>query len=143
MPKTMSLIVVLVLIFIGCNDSATDSNSELTPDDVAGQYETTTLTLQQGNETIDILAVGGFVELTLNADQTTEGRLFFPDTLGLVEDDVPGDFDVSLAGTYTISGTTIDFDHPGDTFVRDFLWTYDNGTLSTNENDLTAVLQRN
>lgn len=47
---------------------------------------------------------------------------------------------VTLDGTYTLSGTTIDFDHPADTFVRDFLWTYKDGTLSTNEE---VVLQRN
>ncbi len=74
--------------------------------------------------TTDILAAGGIFEITLTAQGTTTGRLFIPDAVT-----GEGDFDSSLTGTWTQSGSTIDFHHTADTFVRDMTFTMQGSTL--------------
>ena len=63
--------------------------------------------------------------MTLNQDGTTSGRLFAPG-LG-----VGGtDFDIDLAGTWTLTDGTVTFDQTGDTFVRDVPFTAERNRLS-------------
>ena len=98
---------------------------------VAGEYDATdsfgalTFTTTADGQTTDWLAAGASLTLTLNADGTMDGRLFIP---GVEEDG--GDLDESMAGTWTLSGTTIDFQQDADTFVRDMPFTYTDGALS-------------
>jgi hypothetical protein len=85
-----------------------------TAETVAGSYTAKSLTLTSSVGTTDLLAWGSTVAITLAADGTTSGRLFVPGG----EDD-GSDLDVDLAGTWTLSGSTVTFHQPGDSFVRD------------------------
>ena len=71
-------------------------------------------TTDDGGTVTDWLDQGAKVELRLTADGRTTGRLFVP---GVDEDG--GDLDESLAGTWTLDGETIHFEHDADTFIRD------------------------
>jgi hypothetical protein len=52
--------------------------------------------------------------MTLASDGSTTGRLFIP---GGAEDG--GDLDEDLVGTWTLAGSTINFNQIADTFIRD------------------------
>lgn len=86
-------------MFSACDDP-------LTVNEISGSYEASTFTLTQDGSTDDLLAQGG--TLTLNADGTTSGRLFVPDG-----NEDGSDFDADLAGTWTLNGSRVSFDHPG------------------------------
>jgi hypothetical protein len=58
------------------------------------------------------------VDIVLNQDGTTTGRVFAP---GL--DQGGQDLDVDLAGTWTLQGETVTFDQAGNTFIRDIPFT--------------------
>jgi hypothetical protein len=85
---------------------------------VAGSYTAISLTASSSVGTTDLLALGSTVDITLAVDGTTSGRLFVP---GGAEDG--GDLDVDLAGTWTLSGTTVGFDQEGDSFIPDVAFT--------------------
>ena len=85
-----------------------------TVESVTGSYAATSLTLTSSVGTTDLLTLGSTVALTLAADGTTSGRLFVPGG-----DDDGGDLDVDLAGTWTLSGSTVTFNQTGDSFIRD------------------------
>lgn len=87
-------------------------------------YEATFWTATTGNTTTDILAAGGSFEIVLLPQGTTTGRLFIP---GSVTGE--GDFNSNLAGTWTQSGSVVEFEHTADTFVRDMPFTVQGSTL--------------
>lgn len=105
--------------------AACDGPTLPTVDSVAGAYRATTFTVEQGGVTEDILAKGGLINLTLNRDGTTAGRLFAP---GGGEDG--SDFDADLTGTWSLTGTLVTFQHEADTFVRDVPFTVSDDRLS-------------
>lgn len=109
---------VVALALIGCDDDPTS------PGDADGSYEATFWTGTEGGTTTDILAAGGIFDIALTPQGTTTGRLFIP---GSVTGE--GDFDLSLAGTWTQNGTVVDFNHAADTFVRDMPFTVQGSTL--------------
>jgi hypothetical protein len=83
-------------------------------DNVAGTYTATTFTTTSGTVTTDQLAAGASFTITLAPDRTTTGRLFVPGA-----DEGGGDLDADMAGTWTLSGSTVEFAQTADTFVRD------------------------
>ncbi len=85
-----------------------------TAETVAGSYTARSLTLSSSVGTTDLLALGSTVAITLDANGATSGRLFVP---GGADDG--SDFDVDLAGTWTLSGSTVTFHQTGDAFIRD------------------------
>jgi len=93
---------------------------ELTHAQLAGSYaaETSygslTLTTTADGVTTNWLAAGARVELELRADGSTAGRLYIPGA-----DKGGADMDESLAGSWTLKGTTIQLAHEADTFLRD------------------------
>lgn len=89
-----------------------------TAESVAGSYTASALTLTSSVGTTDLLALGSTVAITLAADGTTSGRLFVPGG-----DDDGSDLDVDLAGTWTLSGSTVTFNQTGDSFIRDVEFT--------------------
>jgi len=140
MQKILKSMYLVLLILVGCSSNSTGpEKQELTAAQVAGQYSSSIFT----KGAVDILAAGGSLNLTLKADNTTTGRLFIPDTLGLTEG---GDFEADLQGAFTITGTEITFQHQADTFVRDLTWTFDNGKLNASQifggEKLVLTLQR-
>jgi hypothetical protein len=96
-----------------------------TVENVAGSYHATTLSVTEANVTTNFLALGASLTLTLHEDGTTSGRLLVP---GAGEGG--GDFDVDLTGTWTLSDSTIMFDQPGDTFIRDMPFTADRNRIT-------------
>jgi hypothetical protein len=95
-----------------------------TVENVAGNYQATTLTATEASVTTNLLSLGTSLTVTLNQDGTTTGRLFAP---GLGAGGA--DFDVDLAGTWTLTSNTVTFDQPGDTFVRDIPFTAERNRL--------------
>ena len=128
-----TLLVGSIPLVAGCSDA-------LSPETLAGTYVATTFTLS-GDVAGDVLAEGGGLTITLNADGTTAGSLFVPASLSGGED-----FNASMAGTFTLADETVTFTQEADTFVRDVTWTVDGSQLrgsgTFSEVTMTVVLSR-
>lgn len=96
-------------ILLGCSDSFTPSIGN-----VAGSYTSTTFLTTDSTGTTDQLAAGTTFTISLAANGTTTGRLFVPGAGA-----GGGDLDADMAGTWTLTGTTVQFAQTADTFVRD------------------------
>jgi hypothetical protein len=105
----------LLLLVLSCGD---DAPFTPTPESVAGSYQATSLTGTQSGITVNLLSLGASVEMVLNENNTTTGRVFAP---GL--DEGGQDLDIDLAGTWTLQGETVTFSHTGNTFIRDVPFT--------------------
>ncbi|SRR6266480_4431569 len=108
---------------------------------VAGSYSTTSFTSANGETTTDHLAQGASLTLTLTPAGTTTGRLFVP---GGAEGG--GDLDADMAGTWTLTGSTVDFAQAADTFVRDMPFTAEpnrlRGSATFSGTTIRVVLER-
>jgi hypothetical protein len=118
-PRTAVLGVALLLA--GCSDGFSP-----TVDNIAGSYSAATLTVTTSDGTVDVLAVGGHVTVTLAADGTTAGTMYLPD---MGEDGE--DFSANLEGAWSLRGGTVTFEHEADTFLKDV-------EFSAGENRLTS-----
>ena len=109
--------------------------------DIAGTYSATTFTSTNGGTTTDHLAAGGSLTLTLGSDGATTGRLFVP---GGAEGG--GDLDADMQGTWTLSGTAVDFAQTADTFVRDMTFSAEpsrlRGAAAFSGTTIRVVLQK-
>jgi hypothetical protein len=114
--------LALAAILVGCGD---DDGFSPTVDTVAGTYAASVLTLTTLTGTVDLLAEGSEITVTLSTDGTTEGHAFIPEG---GEDG--GDFEEDLTGTWALDSTTVTFDHEADTFIRDVDFTASRGRLS-------------
>jgi len=97
------------------------------PSPLAGIWSATSFTItESGKPTADVLAQGGGLTITVSSSNRTHGSLTIPSTItngaAVVE---------NMAGTATISGTTVEFQQDADTFVRDVTWTLAGSTLVT------------
>jgi hypothetical protein len=120
----------LLFALVSCGDSF-----EPTVDSVAGTYHATTFTFDGGSGATDLLAAGASVTVTLAPDGTTSGRMFVPGVGAQ-----GGDLDADLAGTWTLSGTTVAFDHEADTFMRDTPFTATQSRLRGQQASSTEVV---
>lgn len=111
-----SLLPALLLLTLSCGGD--DPPFSPTPETVAGTYQASSLTGTQSGITVNLLSLGASVEMVLNEDFTTTGRVFAP---GL--DEGGQDLDIDLAGTWALQGETVTFSHTGDTFIRDVPFT--------------------
>ena len=102
---------VLAAALASCGD---DDAFSPTVDNVSGTYSAASFTLSSPAGTVDLLALGSVVAVTLAPNGTTTGELFVP---GGAEDG--GDLDADLTGTWTLSGSTVTFNQTADTFIRD------------------------
>ena len=118
------------------------SSDSLSVDDILGPYTATTLTIKPpGAAQIDVIGVGGSMEITLFANGTTTGTLSAPASVNngtpLLE---------SMAGTFTLTGTTVTFDQAADTFVRETPFSADGNrlvaTFTANNAEVHVVLTR-
>lgn len=114
-------VLALALLLAGCSDGFSP-----TVDNVAGSYSAATLTATTPGGTVDVLAVGGHVTVTLAPDGTTAGTMFLPD---MGEDGE--DFSANLEGAWSLSGNTVTFEHEADTFLRDVEFTADENRLTS------------
>jgi hypothetical protein len=106
------VVLCLALALGACGDDDDDGFSP-TVDDVAGSYTASAFTLTSGNGDFDLLALGATVTATLDADGTTSGRLQVPGGVG-----APA-VDEDLAGTWTLSGTTVTFSPSASSLLSD------------------------
>jgi hypothetical protein len=107
------VVLCLALALAACSDDDDDGFNP-TVDDVAGSYTASAFTLTSGNGDFDLLALGATVTATLDADGTTSGRLQVPGGVG----GAPA-VDEDLAGTWTLSGTTVTFSPSASSLLSD------------------------
>ncbi len=119
---------VWILAALGCAGCGDGEPFTPSVEAIAGSYHATTLTVTSNEVTVDLLDLGAELTLTLAADGTVTGRLFVPDG---AEDG--GDLDVALSGTWSLSGATVRFTMPEDTFVRDVAFTAGRDRLTADE----------
>lgn len=129
--RTTSAILVFALAFsaAACSDDDPVSPDPLTMEDVAGTYlasgDVGVLTLtKEDDDPIDFLEKGAEIELELDADGVTAGRLFVPEG-----DEDGSDYEADLTGTWTLKGDTVQFKHSADTFLRDTKFIFKKGEL--------------
>lgn len=125
MRRTIPTITAALLLLAACDDGPTAP----TTDEVAGDYEATTLTVTVDGSTTDALAEGASLSVTLQSDGSTAGTFVVPGTLS--ESGQEETYD--LAGTWSLSGQTVTFDHPADTFLRDMTLRAGDGRLEGEE----------
>ena len=98
-------------------------NTDPPLDTAAGSYTATTFLTTTGGQTTDHIAAGSTISIVLNPQRTTSGHLHVV-AVGGAEG-----LDADLTGTWTIANTTVELSHPADTFLRDMLFEFDDGTL--------------
>ena len=120
-PRFASAAVVFTaLVSPSCSEA-------LSPEDLAGTYEARTLTVTPaGESTIDALAAGTTLTITLVANGTTTGHLSIPASLN---EGTP--LEADLVGTFTLSGEHVEFTQSADTFVRDMTFVFAGSSLSS------------
>ena len=126
MIKTLLAPVLLAAAFAaGCGDDP------LSVQDIAGTYEATEFEFTPtGGSTIDILAGGGSIDLTISPSGTVTGQLFVPAALN-----GGTDLNASMQGTVQLGGDRVSFTQTADTFFRDVNFSFDGGSLTGTHND--------
>jgi len=105
--------------------NATCKDQAPTIEELVGVYEAIVFTTEEDGTTIDRLATGASITLTLELEGSTTGRLFVP---GGGEDG--SDLDAELTGSWTLNGDTVELSHAADTFLRDMTFTAEGMQLS-------------
>ena len=124
----------LALMLAACGDDD-DDGFDPTVDDVAGSYTASAFTLTSGNGEFDLLAFGATVTATLDADGTTSGRLQVPGGVG-----GQPEIDEDLAGTWSLSGTTVTFSPSASSLISDVDFAVAPNTLTGEGTYMGAVL---
>ena len=115
---------ILMLVMICITPVACSPESFIaTTDSVVGNYVAMTFVTSENAVATDQLSRGATLEMNLNADGTTTGRLFIPSGTSEL------DFEADLSGTWTLNGNTVQFDQNADTFVRDLPFTVERNRL--------------
>ena len=110
--------LVALSVLPGCDTTMAPSDVEL--NDLVRSFDAEMFTITERGTITDLLARGGSLSITLNADHTTSGRLVVPGA-----EEGGGALDVSLAGTFTFDDArdAVVFTHSADTFLRDMTFT--------------------
>jgi hypothetical protein len=150
--KRFAVLAALLLAPLGACSNATEPSAGVsysaarTASNGGNNLGALTFRTVDGETAIDWLARGATIDLALNANGTTTGRLVIP---GLNDDgeEQPGArFEASLAGTWTTRNGLIKLDHDADTFLRDMEFVSDGSTLSATRTfdgvEVTVVLHR-
>ncbi|HEX7942357.1 MAG TPA: hypothetical protein VF488_11165 [Gemmatimonadaceae bacterium] len=122
--RLLALVTLASALMSGCG-----SDSPTQPSSLAGTYVATVFTVTPtGQSTIDVLAAGGSLSVTIASDNTASGSLSIPASVAGTP------FNASMAGTVVQSGSTAKFQQTADTFVRDLTFTIVGNTLqATNQ----------
>ena len=124
----------LLLILLACGGGDGDGATGPPAESIAGSYAATNFKVTDSGTTIDVLAQGGSLSITLTSQNATTGRLFVP---GGGEGGV--DLDADLVGTWTLSAGTVRFTQAADTFLRDIAFTVNGQTLVSQDSAGGAV----
>ncbi|MBW8770594.1 MAG: hypothetical protein JF589_12610 [Gemmatimonadetes bacterium] len=113
-PGTTALLAMCFAVW----SSACGGDSTTQVSTIAGNYSATVFQVTPtGLPTIDVLAQGGTLTLSIAADNSTTGNISLPaSVLGTA-------FSENLSGTAVQSGNTVHFQQSIDTFVRDLTFT--------------------
>jgi hypothetical protein len=114
----------MLSLLVACGDSDGPGS-----DTFAGVYTATVLTITPESIPVtDVLAGGGTLTIEIESDSTISGQLFLPAAL-------TGDDDLleSMAGTATITNSSVTFDQGADTFLRDLTFTRHAGYLAADQ----------
>ena len=115
-----TLIIMTAVAAVACSDSF-----KPTEENVVGDYTLQMLMTTDTSGTRDWVAAGATLTLTLDTNGTTTGHLHVPGAgVG------GGDFDADMAGTWSLTGSTVTFDQTADTFMRDMDFTAGKNRLS-------------
>ncbi|MGH7504812.1 MAG: hypothetical protein ACRELX_04145 [Longimicrobiales bacterium] len=129
----------LLAVAPGCDQDAELTDPSMTA--IAGDWEARgdhgVFLYRAGGLTTDVLGMGGYVTLALEADGTASGRLFVPSTTG-------DDLDVPFLGTWMLDeiddfdeDVAVEIDTPAELFLRDVkLEVASENRLEANENFL-------
>ena len=134
MNRKLQIALTSLLLPFALAISSCDDDDPLSPEDVAGEYVAssaeagTRFEIIAEGETLDILELGGTLEIELRANGITAGRLFVP---GL--DEGGGDVDQNLAGEWSLRGNTVTFDINVDTFLNDIEFTVRGNRLEADD----------
>jgi hypothetical protein len=118
-------VVLCVALALGSCGGDDDDGFNPTMDDVAGSYTASAFTLTSGNGEFDLLAFGATVTATLSSDGTTSGQLQVPGGVG----GAPA-IDEDLAGTWSLSGTTVTFTPSASSLLTDIDFAVGPSTLT-------------
>ena len=114
------LLAALSLLAVGV---ACDDSTDPDRDDVVGTYTATTFTTTTGGVTTDELDEGASLDIVLSANGNTTGSLVAPG----------GSPTLSMAGSWSLSGNTVTFSQPADSFVRNMSFQVSGNTLMGDE----------
>lgn len=108
----------------GCGSDAPNQ-----PSSIAGAYTATVFRVTPtGQPTIDVLAQGGSLSVTIASDKTASGSLSLPASVA------GSPFTASMTGTVVQTNGTVRFEQTADSFVRDLMFTIVGNTLqATNQ----------
>lgn len=104
--------------------SACESSTDPSRSDVAGTYTATSFTTTTNGTATNQLGRGSSLNMVLTAQGAVTGTLAIP------ADASNPAVNESMAGTWSLNGTTVTFTQGADTFVRDMPFTWNNGTLT-------------
>lgn len=121
--------VLALLTFSTAWLSGCGSDTPNQPPSIAGAYTATVFRVTPtGQSTIDVLAQGGSLSVTIASDNTASGSLSLPASVAGTA------FTASMTGTVVQTGSTVRFEQTADTFVRDLTFTVVGNTLqATNQ----------
>ena len=122
MKQIPSLLVVAVAA-VACSDAF-----QPTAQNVSGIYELQTFTTDTAGFSKDWVAGGASLELILTPLGDVAGHLTIPGA--------PTDTSIFIAdmiGSWTLTGTTVQFSQQADSFVRDMDWIADKDRLSADK----------
>jgi hypothetical protein len=102
-------VLAIALVLTSCGD---DDAFSPTVENVSGSYSASSFTVTSPSGPVDLLATGASVQVTLTSDGATTGRLLLPG------DDIEGDHDEDLIGTWTLEGDTVTISPRGPSVLR-------------------------
>jgi hypothetical protein len=120
MRRLLPFILLSTSSLIACGDGTEPSDS------FVGIYVATVFQITpSGQATIDALADGSVLSISIAANNTTSGVLSIPAT-------VTGgaQFNADMAGTATVTASTVTFQQAADSFVPDLTWSRAGSTLT-------------
>lgn len=125
---------------VACDDPT--EPVDIAREDILKTYDAFLLTTTTNGFTINHLAAGATLNLTLRADGSTAGRVFIPDV-----DEGGGDFEASLDGQFRFDEETdeVTLQHAADTFLRDMILTatgFEGGVQLEGEETFSGTLIR-
>lgn len=136
--RSLPVLSLLSALVLGACDNPVDPMER-----VAGDYEATTFSATFEGTPVDLLEEGVELEIKLNANGTTSGRFFVPAELN--QEDA-GNYTADLEGTWTLRGSTVEFEHSADTALRDMEFQVRGDRLEAEEDfgdgTLRIVLQK-